>query len=320
MSKARLTVGRSLLVESGLKEVQRVLGIGRGGSTGDVYSNRDADQLDDTLRRVRRQLRGATELPASSQMWWKTPTLRLIDYLAEERDLVELSRVSIEILRAQEATSTTLRTAAATLTRVVKPAKLIERARDESTGDHPLLHGHSLVAIWGAIETMAIDVVAAWLENWAPAREADHIAQIKVPYSTFDKLTPTERIEALANELDQQRSTRKGIDRFEKLLDAIGLSGTRDPVLADNIYEMQQIRNVFAHKRGIADRRFAVEACPHLGYAVGERILIDRNTWSDFMVNALLYAELVHQRMKQQLGVPVNERPPVARAIRYSTR
>jgi site-specific recombinase XerD len=282
MSKARLTVGRSLFVEDGRKELQRVFGIARGGSAA-PYENRDADELDETLRRVRHQLRPI----AASQQSWKTPVGALIEYIAEERDLIELSRVSIEMLRAEDPTSTALQDAAGTLIRVVRPAKLIERARRESTGDHPLLHGHSLVAIWSALETMAIDAADAWLAKFGPAA-------------------------------NQQRSTRTGIDRFEQLLDPVGLSGTCDPVLAQNIYEMQQIRHVFAHKRGIADRRFAVTACPHLGYAPGERIVIDRHTWSDFLLNALLYSEVVLKRMKRRLGMPINARSPVGRPIRYA--
>jgi len=224
--------------------------------------------------------------------------------------------VSIEMLRSQSRESFALRDAAATLTRVVSGSKLIDRAQEESSDDHPQLHGHSLVGIWGALETMAIDVVTAWLQHQPAARMEEHIAEMKVPYSLFETLTPEERVEFLAHELDSKRATRIGIDRFEALLDAVGLSGTRDRLLGRNIYEMQQIRNVFAHKRGIADRRF-VDACPQLNYLAGETILIDRNTWSDFMVNALVYAETILRRMKEQLGMTARERSTVVRPIRY---
>ena len=83
-----------------------------------------------------------------------------------------------------------------------------------------------------------------------------------------------------------------------------------------NIYEMQQIRHVFAHKQGVADKRF-VDACPHLGYRPNQPILIDRETWSDFMVNALLYTELVLTRMKKELGLGSKRPSAVIRPIRY---
>src|SRR5205085_8801378 len=133
---------------------------------------------------------------AASQKWWREPIARLVDYIAEERDLIELSRVSIEMLRSQDRDSLALRDAAATLTRVVNASDLVHRAQEESTEDHPLLHGHSLVAIWGAMETMAMDVVVAWLTNQPASRMTEKVAEIKVPYSTFEMLTPEERVDA----------------------------------------------------------------------------------------------------------------------------
>lgn len=48
----------------------------------------------------------------------------------------------------------------------------------------------------------------------------------------------------------------------------------KDPVPDQNLFE-QQIRHVFAHKRGRADASF-VKRCPHLGYTVGKQIVINR--------------------------------------------
>lgn len=325
MSKARHTVGRSALETGSVKDLQRRLGVSSGGSASVVYSNRDADQLEATIRKVRPQLRPPPQTAQSTQddgsanpaseTWWREPIARLVDYIEEERDLVELSRVSIEMLRSQPRDSEALRNAARTLTRVVNASKLIDRAQAESTQDHPLLHGHSLVAIWGAMETMAMDVVIAWLTHQRAARMTEKVAQIKVSYSMFEDLPPEDPADAVAHQLDRQQDLRAGINRFEQLLDAVDLSGQHDPILAKNIYAMQQIRHVFAHKSGTADGPF-VDACPHLGYAVGDPIHIDRNTWSDFMVNAVVYAEVVLRRMKTKLGLFVEGRPMVINPIR----
>jgi hypothetical protein len=309
MSIARHTVGHRLAEVENATSVRKRLGLGRGGSTGN-YENRDADPLDTIIRRVRHQLRPASSddsHQSTPENWWREPTARLVDYIAEERDLIELSRVSIEMLRSQDPDSVGLRTAAATLTRVVRASKLIDRAEDESHDDYPLLHGHSLVAIWGALETMSIDVVIAFLTHRREARTTEKITQIKVSYSMFEDLTTEERADAIAHQLDRQQDLRSGINRFEELLGAIGLSGGHDPTLAKNIYAMQQMRHVFAHRRGIADATF-VDACPHLGYAVGDRILIDRAAWSDFMVNAVVYADVVLRRVKAKLSLPVDSR------------
>jgi hypothetical protein len=323
--KARHSVGRALYSDFGnFKAVRATLGVGRGGTTSEVYANRDADQLDMALRAVRHRLRpnmpkqptGPTVGPAT-RSWWlgPNPIRRLTDYIEEERDLVELSRVGIEMLRKQRPTSRSVQDAAATLTRAVSGVELVARAGEEASDDHPLLHGHSLVAIWGALETMAIGVVAAWLTH-RPESRSGKVSDIKVPYSMFEDLSDEERVDALVHELDQQRGAKKGVDRFETLLTWVQLSGQTDPVLAQNLYEMQQVRNVFAHRRGIADRRF-IEACPHFGCGVGDQILLDRDAWYDSMVAALVYAETVLLRMKEQLGSTGASRRTPSRAIRW---
>jgi len=155
------------------------------------------------------------------------------------------------------------------------------------------------------METMTLDLVATWLLHRPEARNASGVVDIKLPYSTFEGLEPHERAEVVARELDAQRGPRSGIKRFERLLRAVDLPDLETPndsVLASNIYEMQQVRHVFAHKRGIADRDF-FRACPHLGYSPGSHIVIDRDTWARAIVTGLVYAEVVLTRIASAMGV-----------------
>jgi len=305
MQTARQTVGRNVLRSTGtVKAVLDQLGIGSGGSAGDVYSNRDGDELEATIRRLRRTLRRAST-GLNGEEWWLDPIHRFVEYVVEERDLVELSRVSIEMLRTHDDQSPRLHEAIDALDRVVLPSQILARAERESVRDHSLLHGHSLVAAWSAMETMTLDLVATWLLHRPEARNASGVVDIKLPYSTFEGLEPHERAEVVARELDAQRGPRSGIKRFERLLRAVDLPDLETPndsVLASNIYEMQQVRHVFAHKRGIADRDF-FRACPHLGYSPGSHIVIDRDTWARAIVTGLVYAEVVLTRIASAMGV-----------------
>ena len=164
---------------------------------------------------------------------------------------------------------------------------------------------------------MAMGVVAVWLTYRQESRN-DKLSDIKVPYAVFEDLSPEDRVDTLVHELDQQRGAKRGVDRFETLLNWVTLSGATDAVLAKNLYEMQQVRNVFAHRSGIADRRF-VEACPYFGYSVGEQILLDRNAWYDSMVAALAYAETLLIRMKQELGSGTGERRTPSQPFQWTT-
>jgi site-specific recombinase XerC len=283
MSRARITASRRAQLEGGPREVRRVLGISRSGTSADVHENRDADRLDSALRHLHHELRPVSK----SVQWWKAPMLALLVYLKKERDLLELSRVSIGMLSQEPADSAAVRAAAETLIRAVPSATLIKRARNEAMGDHSLLHGHSLVAICSAMETMSADVAAAWLQVQG--------ASIIPP---------------------RPRRRTRDRPRVEQLLDPAGLSGRIDPVLAQNLDEMQQLRHVFAHKRGRADATF-IKSCPDFGYRVGQQVVIDRDAWADMMISAVLYAETVLRRMKQQLDIPMAGRPLPPTPLRY---
>jgi hypothetical protein len=321
MQSARYTVGRRRWTDTGdLVDLKQHLGgLGNGGWVADVYRNRDADALDQVIRRVRRRARlhRTEHLPTACAIdgsrplakWWKEPFRVFADYVEDERDLVELSRVSVAMLRSEEATADRLRIAVEALTRAVTPGELLKRAQNESSNDHSLLHGHSLVAIWSALETMLGDVVETWLTWWPPSRQrvAAFVSLPAVPATT-----PEEWAFAVRQLLDRQyqkrnqqvRSPRR-LDYYEWQLDAIGLGPSPDDYdqqIAENLWDMQQIRNVFAHKRGVADARLVANS-PHLPFGVNDEIRIGRNAWSDFLVTAMLYADAVVRRAKREFGL-----------------
>ncbi len=334
MNAARYTVGRRQWKTTGsVSDLQRQMGLRSGGSAAVVYRNLDADSLDTVIRRVRRRLRLRTADPNAVAVgidgsrpyirWWKEPVRVFAEYVEDERDLIELSRVSVEMLRTERATSRQLQDASDTLTRAVPATKLVARAQAESQTDHPLLHGHSLVAIWSALETMVGDLIEAWLLSWPSART--HVGAL-VAVSGLHGLPPDEWAAGARQALDRRyqklnqkiRSPRR-LDHYEWLLAAVGLVAAAqddDARMAQNLWEMQQIRNAFAHKRGSADARL-VANCPHLGFKVKDQIRIDRHAWEDFLVTTVLYADVIVRRMKRELGLSDWLRSSAAPAIRY---
>src|SRR5205823_5696069 len=121
--------------------------------------------------------------------------------------------------------------AAASVSQQVTSSELVALAHAESASDFRLLHGHSLVAIWGAVETLVFEVVAAWLLNRPDAIADPTIGDMKVPFGLFEQLSREDRIYAVTSELDRRRGDRAGIQRFENVLDPVGLSGSYDEVL-----------------------------------------------------------------------------------------
>jgi hypothetical protein len=183
-------------------------------------------------------------------------------------------------------------------------------AKSEIESDFRLLHGHSLVGIWGALETMVVDLVAAWLLNVAGAREIEQIQKIKISIATFEAMEPIDRMLAIVRELDKSQGL--GIDRFERLLDPVFLSGSHPVDLAENLYVVQQLRNVFAHRRGVADKRF-VTACPFFGLAAGDKVPCGTELWGEAVASVSVYALLIRNRVNGHFGDPLLDAtaPPI---------
>lgn len=335
MQSARYTVGRRRWTETGsLGELAKQLGgLGSGGSASEIYRN--ADALDKAIGRVRRRLRLKTRdrVPTAVGIygtkpvmrWWKEPIRVFAEYVEDERDLVELSRVSVEMLRTELEASPQLHAAAETLTRAVTAAELVGSAEEESSKDHPLLHGHSVVAIWSALETMVGDVVESWLLWWPPARTR---AGARVSLAALHGLPADEwglgarqLLDRAYQKLNRTVRSPRRLDHYEWLLDTVGLVADPqdyDAQMTQNLWEMQQIRNVFAHKRGVADARFVTQN-KNLPFSVRDEIRIDRDAWADFLVTTLLYADVMVRRMRRELGLASDDwlRAAVASPVRY---
>ena len=59
---------------------------------------------------------------------------------------------------------------------------------------------------------------------------------------------------------------------------------------------MNHIRNVFVHRRGVADRRF-VDACPHLGFSVGDPVSVDRQSFDRYSESVAKYVLHIVKRV-----------------------
>jgi hypothetical protein len=164
------------------------------------------------------------------------------------------------------------------------------------------------------METMVFGVVDSWLLSWPPARTR---VESMFPAINFAGMADDDRAIAAREALDGKHRSRRRLEHFEWLLDGIGLSCDEDDDrMVENLFDMQQIRNVFAHKRGIADKRLN-DNCGHLPFRVGEQIRLGRNAWSDFLVTTVVYADSLTRRMKGELALPDWQRAIESPEIRY---
>ena len=194
---------------------------------------------------------------------------------------------------------------------MVEARRLADLARSEMKTGFRLLHGHSLVGVWAALEVMARDTVVAWLVNVPETIANEPFASVKFTVGEFEQLERSERMSVLVDEVDRKRGGQ-GVGRFEHLLDAAGLSGSAPKRVRDRLFELQQIRHVFAHRGGEADRAL-VDACPALKLKVGRPVQLPSKTYLHYLTASWIYAVILSNRIRAQFGVEEVKVPPLPR-------
>ncbi len=153
-------------------------------------------------------------------------------------------------------------------------------ARQEIDSGFRLLHAQAVVSLWGGLECAIQDTVASWILNQPQRLLSEPWASLKIRLADYEPLSPDRRASYLVGHLEQNRNAafRKGVQRFEQLLEAVGLDGPVDEQSAQGIFELQQVRNVIVHRRAVADMRLCTD-CPWLGLSPGQRLHIDHTQY-----------------------------------------
>jgi hypothetical protein len=153
-------------------------------------------------------------------------------------------------------------------------------AQREVDSDFALIHSQAVLSLWSALEDVIRDLVARWLMNLPQTRLDRPWSDLKVRVGEYEQLDEEQKAYFLVGAVEQSTAAalKVGINRFECMLESLRLSGALEEQIGALIYEMQQVRNVVAHRRGIADARFCA-ACPTFGTAIGQRVLISHERW-----------------------------------------
>ena len=108
-----------------------------------------------------------------------------------------------------------------------------------------------------------------------------------------------------------------GVGKFESQLEFVGLHELSD--VSDDlrrcILHAQQVRNVWAHRSGHADKHF-LEHCSSLGYEHGERVKISSSKIREFLAGLVIYGLVITNRFRASHGLgpypwPLTEENPL---------
>ena len=184
-------------------------------------------------------------------------------------------------------------------------------ARREVDSDFNLLHSQAVVSLWSALEDLVKTFVARWLAEIPETRREPPWSDLRVKLGEYEQFDEEEKGFYLVELAEQNTGAalRKGVNRFECLLDKLGLSGPVDDETSRMLFEMQQVRNVIAHRRGIADLKFC-QLCPAYGATLGKRLMVSRAKSGAFWTATHRYVcELIFRTGEKFGDYEIRERP-----------
>ncbi len=151
----------------------------------------------------------------------------------------------------------------------------------------PVLHGFAVVALWSWLEHFVKGFLALWILYRKDALNVPVVQKLKVRLGEYLQLEGEEQsrylLDLLESELGSPR--KRGVTRFESLLEPFGLSGPLPDGCAEALFELQQVRNAIVHNNGCADRKL-ITACPWLGFRL-EQVINVSNEMLDRYSDAL---------------------------------
>jgi hypothetical protein len=239
---------------------------------------------------------------------------RLLDHAEGAARLLELSMRGISVLRAMPQALQAIDEARppsdikGAEARLQAAQRRAEFAEAEVDAGFPLLHAHAAISLWGDLENALRTFLASWLMNEPNARNVEPLRRLKVCLGEYESMDPEERCYYIVDRLEQELESRnrRGVDRFESLLEPFGLAGPLDKNLKRELLELYHVRNVLVHRRGLADRKL-VQACPWLHLSSGEQVIITHECYLKYHRAVAAYVVELTVRVAARFGFSRSE-------------
>ena len=187
--------------------------------------------------------------------------------------------------------------------RIAEAKRKAEYATREMEAGFPLVHAHSLMGLWGALESFVEDIFVAMLEAEPALLSSEAFRKIRIPASVIAPGMERERYRVVLTEATRLANADlgSGVGRFDRLLAMVGLDGAVPRPIRDAIYNAQQVRNVWAHRGGVADPRF-LEKCPGWQYVEGDRVDLAPDRFLLLMHGVHMYGLVIVNRYRVHFG------------------
>lgn len=182
--------------------------------------------------------------------------------------------------------------------------KTYDAAKHQLDNNNETLYVLFLLASWAAFESFVEEIPAALIR----------IDPALISAPAFDKarnradnesLTGSERLERIIDIVipkQKEALTPEGGGKYENQLSLVGLDGEVPRDLALALMEAQQVRNVWAHNGGRADRKL-LDQCPNFGVVLGEKIAMTGDRLSKYTLAQNTYTTMIVNRARTLCGL-----------------
>ncbi len=178
----------------------------------------------------------------------------------------------------------------------------------ELAENHSYLYNQLLVVIWSVTEAKIDDVIVSYVLAVPKILKKDIFANLKCTIGDMVGVPSRQRVRsALRLYRESKNATfKKGMARFELLLDAVGLGGSVPQDVTRRFIEISEIRHNLVHRNGVIDNKLAA-ACPWLKLPVNHIIRLDREYLIEFMSAIKFYIIEIDRRIRTSFKEPIPE-------------
>ncbi|MCC6574376.1 MAG: hypothetical protein IT462_11355 [Planctomycetes bacterium] len=143
------------------------------------------------------------------------------------------------------------------------------------------LFGHSAITLWSVLETYVGDFIVQWIRMKPDVLQNDHARKLKISLADYIAMTADERLEAIVEDIFETDAVKRqrGIDKLEVALTFVRLGGDLDKEMKSTLWLLHQVRNIWAHNSGIADKKFAKDVGSMFKCEVGEVVCFGQADW-----------------------------------------
>jgi len=259
------------------------------------------DDYNDNMAKTQNE--GKTDVP----LWARAPYSDVLEMFGQLSDVLTISTQGIRALLGMPGLVEALEKLNAdpneglmdeSKKKIEYAERLSQLAKHEVEADFPLLHSQAIVTIWGYLEGAIYNFVASWIQHQPSAKRVPELNKIKIRLVEYEELDEMERCHYLIDliQVDIGGSYKKGVNRFEGLLNVFGLAGQVAEETKKNLYELYEVRNVIVHRHSKADRKL-LEACPWFDIELGEKIIVTREMYGKYMHAVMDYMTEVLDRV-----------------------